>query len=364
MKFTRFLPILFILLDACIDRLAVDENVFAPRLVVDGAITDRPGPYAINLYYSFHPADRQLKKAGVSGASIILYDDQGNQESFVEKVNGRYETQAGGMQGTIGRKYHISISIEGKEYKTDPQELMPAGSIEELYAEYKENDINAHNPLLPQDAVYIYFDAKGVTGSSNLFRWRWSETYELMTYPAERTKWVNGEEYPDPLPCSGYVAEGKNLFWVSECTCCSCWRSGSGTNAIVSDNEFVSDDTFDKVQLIKLPAEHTRFGYRYYVKVEQLSLSPEVYEFWKLVEAQQEGASDLFQPNTIKIKGNVKSISDPEEIVLGVFAVSAITQRDLFIGGTFTPKRMVNPRYTDDCRLAYPGSTNAKPSFW
>jgi hypothetical protein len=92
-----------------------------------------------------------------------------------------------------------------------------------------------------------------------------------------------------------------------------------------------------------------------------------VYNFWKLAQAQQRGTNNLFQPNTIKVKGNMICVSDPDKELLGVFSVSAITKKSLFI----MKEEVLLPippldtiPYNCIESLQGTGTTTKKPDFW
>jgi hypothetical protein len=197
-----------------------------------------------------------------------------------------------------------------------------------------------------------------------MFRWRWSGIQEIETLPQLRTiPTQGGVEIPDPFPCSGFVFEDGELIQLEACTCCTCWLEEFGDEAAVSDNQFTSANTFNKELIATLPYTAIRFMKRYHLKLEQLSLSPEVYDFWRMVEKQQNGASDIFQPNSVNIKGNITCLSDPEE-VLGIFAVSAVAEKSFFIPSELTRRRIPLDTIALPCAAAFPGSTYEKPPFW
>jgi hypothetical protein len=52
MKLIKILPFVFLFSDACIERFEVPAQVPQTALVVDGLITDQPGPYTVKLYTS------------------------------------------------------------------------------------------------------------------------------------------------------------------------------------------------------------------------------------------------------------------------------------------------------------------------
>ncbi len=367
MKLLQLLfPVLLVVMDGCVEPLKLDDyNSYRTQLVVDGMITDQPGPYTVSLYQSLPlNADIDLPSR-VTGAIVTLFDDAGNQETLTEITDGKYQTSANGMHGIVGRKYHITISVNEKEYASRPQQMFPAGSITDLFAEFEENAINHDDLTKPHDAVRVYCNAKGEAGAPNLFRWRWSGTYELRTFPElhERFVGTSPDPIPDPFPCSGYIYREGALVSVDACDCCNCWANETAGTALVSKNTFAEANTFNRELIATLPFVWQRFYYKYHVKLEQLSLSPEVYDFWRLVQAQQNSGGDIFQPNSIRISGNIVCTTDPEEDVVGVFGVSAVTEQSFFIPSGIFKKLVIPDTITFPCQQAYK-STNIKPIFW
>ena len=96
-----------------------------------------------------------------------------------------------------------------------------------------------------------------------------------------------------------------------------------------------------------------------------MSVSEEVYEFWKLVEALQRSTGSLFQPNAVTVRGNVFSVDNPEEEVLGVFAVSAVTRKILELSPADVPIEIPPLQILAyDCRHSLINGTTEKPPFW
>jgi hypothetical protein len=365
MKFVRLIFLFFLFSDACVEPLDLDEYPSEPGLVVNGMITDKPGPYTVTLHVS-SPANTDIdRQKVVSGASITLYDDAGNQEQLTETKPGNYQTAANGMRGVVGKSYHIRIVVDEKEYVSKETRMLPAGSITEIFGAFEKNAINHNDISLPQDALRIYVNAQGEPGYPNLFRWRWSGIYQVMTYPELNVRYdQNGVAIPDPLPCSGFIYDGGVLRSVAPCECCVCWVEEAGDRILVSNNQFVENGVFNKELMHTFPVEARRFFYKYRIVIDQLSVDEDIYNFWRLIEAQQNSGGDIFQPNTIRIKGNVTCVTHPKENVMGIFAACSITEKAFTI-----PRSLINvPLFPDtliaDCRQAFAPSTNVRPPFW
>jgi hypothetical protein len=353
---------IFLFIVACVDPLSVKVTESDRRIVVDGLITNLPGPYQVKLFYSNSlRTDRLAPFEPVRQAFVSIIDDLGNEYDLTEISPGLYETNANELTGEIGRSYHVSINTQSEgEYQSEPQELTDPGEVTNLYFKFKDE------PLAESSfGLDVFIDSKGVLSEDNLFRWRWTTIHKTVSSPELETITTPGGERPAPEPCSGYVFRQGQLIKVGECTCCICWSYNYNEGSYVSKNDFVTDNTFNNQFLGSIPVTAMHFYDRYYIDVQQLSLSEEAYNFWDLIEKQQKGATDLFQPDAIKIKGNIKSISNPNEQALGFFGVSGVASKSTYIEQSEIPYELPEIetiRYS--CLNYFKNATTEKPSFW
>jgi hypothetical protein len=354
---------------SCVERIDVPVVESQPSLVVDGLLTDQTGPHVVTLTLSGAVEDDQVTY--VQGAIVEIIQSSGYVEPLQEVSPGHYQTSEA-YRGVLGEQYQLRIQTSSSTYQSESLEIHPAGEIENIYAVFRENVINQTDFTEPQDAIDVYIDGMGESGYPNLLRWRWEGTYYVLTYPQLRLTVIEGEageaEYivvPDPYPCSGYVERLRQLTYVEPCECCDCWVTDYSQNAHVSDNNVISEGDFNGVFITRIPVDNWRFIDKYYLEVEQLSVSSGVHKFWKLVQAQQEGAGNIFQPNVVQVEGNVASLTNPDEAVFGTFSVSAVTRATIVIDRSIIPK--VVPKLDTaiaDCRFYFNNSTNIKPPFW
>lgn len=365
MRRASFFPVFFLLLDACIDPLAVKLPSQVSKLVVDGLITNDPGPYEVRLFYSSGLKTRITEPQVESGAQVWIFDDLGIFEQLTEATPGVYLTSASGMRGQFGRSYYVKIKTSrGSEYRSDPELLSTPGEMDSLYVEF-EKDGYLLDDFTYRDAFSVFVNARGTENNPNLFRWRWKGTYKVKTFPELRVDLTLDGPVPDPDPCSGYILRQGFLTQIGPCTCCICWTTEANDNAIISDNRHVNDLVFNRVLLSKLPASALRFYEKYYMEVEQLSVSERVYEFWKLVDAQEEGTGNLFQPNSIRVRGNISCLTDPDEETLGIFSVSGSIRRSIFIDASMSPFQLEPlPVIGLSCLESLLHGTTEKPPFW
>jgi hypothetical protein len=362
MKVVRLFFVLWIFLDACVDPANIEIPAFQYQIVVDGYITTDPGPYEVKLYRSRPLASADLDRLIPERfAKVWIKDDQGNSEQLVETGLGVYQTSLNGIRGTTGRKYHVEITtVQGKQYESEPDEIKPVGEVTAINYEFIEGNGDGLNE---GDGFRIFADATGVPNQDDLVRLRMVATYEVETFPQLRTKAVEGGRIPDPFPCSGYINQEGRLVKVGDCTCCTCWVNIYDEIPSITDEKFTTNDIFRGEEVGFVPATRRTLYDKIHVEIQELSLTPETYLFWKLVKAQKEGVSNLFQPPSADIKGNVKAIGSSEE-VLGIFWAAGIHKKSIYLDKKNVPYRVLPiDTLAAPCQF-FTNSSNQKPSFW
>ena len=353
--------LIFIILDSCIEPADIDVPPFTYQLVVDGLITNEPGPYTIKLFRS-RPLGIDLDRLVPEiSAKITLKDDVGNSELLTETPGGIYITKANGIRGEFGRSYHIEITLNnGKKYESTPEELRRVGEVTNIRYEFVEgNGPGIHEG----DGFKIFADATGVPDQDDYVRLRLIATYKVLTFPHLRTRRTEGGDVPDPYPCSGYVNQDGRLVQIGDCECCICWPNLFEEIPSISNEQFTTNDIFRDELVGFVPATRRTLYEKIRVEIQEMSLTQDMYLFWKLVASQKEGLSNIFQPPSAQIKGNIKAI-DSDEGALGIFWAAGVKSKSIYISRSEVP---YIPLPIDTLKAPctfIPNSTNSKPSFW
>lgn len=366
MKIGCFLSLIVaFLLSACVEQTDLPVVKIPDVLVVDGMFTDQEGIHSIKLFYSSPLNGNVDDPVPVTGATALILDNLGNTITTDEDDdgNGEYSTPPS-ARGSIGVTYKVRILLSsGAIYESIPATMVPAGSLDAIEHKFRENAINPNELDKPQDAIELYLDGTSAE-ESNLLRWRWKATYYVETYPERIVKGSGDIVVPKPLPCSGYVEANGELVYKFPCTCCRCWPVLHGDVANVSQPQNAGDRTFVQEYIGRVPFKYEYFFPKMVVEVDQLSVSEEVHKFWQLVRIQTESAGNIFQPNIVKVRGNIRRLDKPDEKVFGVFSVSAVVSARYTIHDYDLPKPVFPPdSVKGDCRSFYKAS-NEQPFFW
>jgi len=359
-----------ILLNSCVESIDFEVPPAELQTVVEGMITDGPGPYTVKVSKGLSLDADSSANTPIENLKIILYDDQGNVEDFTETSPGIYMT-GGVIQGKIGHAYHITLETpDGKLFESEPDKINPVGKVDSIKFEYEARMVgNVSGFEVQKDVFNIFVDAHAGNGDENYTRWRFNGTYKVFTLPELRmTKIRSYTPFKDPPPCSGYIVIGfvpaGKLKKVADCTCCTCWVSHFEPVPQISDVQLINGNQFRNVKVAEVPINNATFYEKYLVEIEQMSLSRKAFEFFKLIRSQKEGASSLFQPRSGEIRGNIKPLNTNEPVI-GLFWGTSITKKSMFIFRSDVPYPLTPINMDHDaCSNIYPNSVTEKPEEW
>jgi hypothetical protein len=139
-------------LASCQKVIDLKVNNAARQYVIEGNITDQPGPYtvtisqttAFNVSYTFQ---------GVGGATVTIKDDAGNSEVLHEVETGVYRTVA--LPGVEGRTYELHITVGGKTF-TSTSTMPHRVNFDSLYIRELVNFTKTVKAVVP-----VFTDPKG-----------------------------------------------------------------------------------------------------------------------------------------------------------------------------------------------------------
>jgi Domain of unknown function (DUF4249) len=132
-----------VLLFSCQKTVKLPLNTAASQWVIQGEVTNAPGPYTvtINQTVAFY-AENTFP--AVSGASVQISDDQGVTDALTETSAGNYTTHT--LQGKPGNTYTLSVKIGDSLFtavSTMPA-IVPLDSVTfDHSSAFRKNDITA-----------------------------------------------------------------------------------------------------------------------------------------------------------------------------------------------------------------------------
>lgn len=124
MKTTRFFILLFFfVLISCTKVISVNLNNANPNLVIEGIVSDAPGPYQVQITQTVNFSDPNIFPA-ITGATVKITDSTlGITDSLSESLPGIYVTHKL-LQGLTGHTYQLYVLSNGQTYTASS--TMPA----------------------------------------------------------------------------------------------------------------------------------------------------------------------------------------------------------------------------------------------
>ena len=354
--------VFFSVFAGCVDPIEFDAVSNESQLVVEGSITNEPGPYIVSLFRT-RALKTDLDYRQPVRATVTILSDAGEEETLVGKEPGKYVTRF--IQGVVGRSYFIRITTsEGAVYESAPEMIRPAGHIESVWYEFEARRKPFNTIDINDDRFNVYLNSTTQPDQENYIRWRVVGTYQIETQPWLRTKQnpFGPGLIPDPHPCSGFEYRPP-LVEVTDCSCCTCWVTNYEPLPQVSDEQFTEANRFRRKLVGIVPIKVDYFVEGYHVAVSQMSLSKTAYNYFRLIRAQKEGTTSLFQPVSGKLRGNI-SRTDSDEEVQGLFWAAGTTHSSVYIDRDDLPNFIgPPPQMIIECDVLK-NSTATKPAFW
>ncbi|PZX52555.1 DUF4249 domain-containing protein [Algoriphagus chordae] len=345
--YKRLIYLLLLVQVSCIDPYEVTVAEGPQILTIEGTITSAAGPHTVRLTRgaTYGSVFEGLIRP-VTGATVIVRDELGNVTYLSENLENRGDYQSpASFSAIVGRSYTLQIQLtDGKVYSSFPEKVNNVPPIRNLT--YQSERIPVEGEINDASGVSFIVDIDDPAEENNFYFWRNSPaTYVLETRP---DLYVDRETMsPAPKDC-----------------CAVCYKSettGNSSFFIANDDNFNGLSTRIKAGFIL--DDGLRFVNTYRVDLRQLSISAEAYRFLRLVKQQTEISGSVFDPPPANIRGNMISLDNPDEVVLGYFIAAGETSQRVYINGAELDFRQNVGIIADDCRQVE-GSVFDPPVDW
>ncbi len=346
--------LLYAVLISCVTPYQPDtKSLPGKALIVDGYITDQPGPYQIRLTYTADFTAAALNYV-VEKATVYVTDDKGNRQSFNDLGLGLYQSPVS-FQGQAGRTYKLTIQLpDGSRYESLPELIRPVPAIDKVYDEYTEKPVAG--TAVFDKGFNIYLDTKDPATPGDYYRWTWTH-FEPLVFCEIRTVTTRTSSID-----YGY-------------TCCeACWdiTRCAGANCInATSDEQINGKTISRQFILRAPYSSTN---GYYTEIEQLAISREAYIYYKSIENLTKNNGGIFDAAPATLRGNIVSLTSPGTLVFGFFSAAGAQKTPYTVDrkrGVGKPNVVPQPQIPSPpplppCAACLEGGyrTRIKPRWW
>ncbi|RNI26981.1 DUF4249 domain-containing protein [Rufibacter latericius] len=149
-----------LLFSSCEEVIEYDLPEDAAKVVIEGLVTDQPGPYSVRLSSSKGYLN-QGPSSGFDNAVVRISDNEGFEEILQAKGNGLYQTSQ--LQGKRGNTYSLRVQLNGQEY-TASSYLKPVSTIDSLVYRFKKGNAQV------EEGYYGTFYFREPAGKGDLYK--------------------------------------------------------------------------------------------------------------------------------------------------------------------------------------------------
>ncbi|MDP4147833.1 MAG: DUF4249 domain-containing protein [Bacteroidota bacterium] len=329
------------------------------------------------------PVSFTLSRVARLSADSTMLPERGAQVQIEGNDNSAYPLtgQGKGVYSSSGMlplnasvQYRIRITTgSGGKYLSDyvPYKVTPA--------------IDSINWAETTEGVTIFANAHDHTSSTRYYLWSYDEEWEY--HSAEQSLYYYDASFNQVL-----ARDTSQLIY-------RCWHGGPSTNILAFSTEKLAQDVVYEYPVRFIPINSVVLSQTYSILVRQYAITRDGYEFFSLMRQNTEQQGTIFDAQPSQLSGNIHSLSNPGEIVVGFISAGSLVQQRIFIsnaqlpewrylylcpapdtsfnspsqfplvyGTSYTPIDL-NPRgfisnYTSciDCRTQ--GGTTTRPSYW
>jgi len=304
--------LLVISLSTCIDPFYLELEDYESLLVVEGLITDQPGPNTITLSRTFRNVDGL--PVMVSHAEVSVQDENGVITIFHEDEPGIYLSDPTLFTGRVGGTYSLQIRTgDGLEFISDVCTMTAVPRIDSLY--YEPDNEFYDNGTIEEPGLRVYLDTDNRDEACPYMRWEFEEVWKFRV------------PYPILVQDLGYK-EYKTKHVENDI----CWRYEQSEQILIYSSEEEGSDLISRkpIQFIN-PGRSNSLLRQYSIQVSQYSLSEEEFSFWNNLREITESEGDIFEKQPFPIEGNIRCINNEHVNILGYFQVSAVKSQRIYI---------------------------------
>jgi hypothetical protein len=296
-------------------------------LVVEGVIDSGPDSTFIKLSRSVNISSKVSVKPELN-AIVTVESDQNTSYPLTEMGNGKYA--CAGLNLDNSHKYRLNIKTASNgQYLSDYTAVLNAPPIDSVSWDTKGTfqspglnvNVNTHDPA--NKVIY--------------YRWEYQET------------WIFHANFESYFKSNGDTVLGRDM--VND-NITYCWQSDTSSSITLASTAKLSKAVILNQPLTSIISTSEKVGDKYSILVKQYALTADAYNFYSSMKKNTEQLGSIFDANPSEISGNIHSVTNPSEPVIGYVSVGSTTSQRIFISTQQLP-RWTTIAFYPDCLLAF-----------
>lgn len=322
--------LLFLALTGCTEQYVLQTNTFESAIVVEATITNEFKKQRIKITRTYRLEENY--PTNVTDAEVSVTDSDGKEYVF-EEAAGSY-VSISEFAAIPGKTYRLNIvTNDGKTYNSTAESLTTINPIEAIVPKVQTKNGTR--------GVFIYVNSQDPQNTSKYYRYEYEETYKIIApkWNSDKAITVPGETPSDhrEIVLQPRGSEETRI----------CYSSERSNGIIQTTTSSQNEDRIDfPVRFIS--EKNAIISNRYSILVRQYIQNLASYTFYKTLKEISGSENILSQTQPGFFYGNMKSIDNPNEKVIGFFEVSSVSSKRIFFNyEDLFPGQQLPPYFTD-----------------
>ena len=290
-------------------------------LVVEGIINTGSDTTTIKISNTVKLTDKVTENP-VLGAVVIVEGEQNGSYPLYDVYNNGHYKSSSSLNLSSAQRYRLRIKTNNNEYLSDFVEVKPTPPIDSI----------GYN--LQNDIVNLYVNTHDPANKTRYYRWEYDET------------WIFHSKYD-----SGFVLDSAtNTIQVRALNqlVYYCFANEVSPHIILNSTEKLSKDVVYQSPLTQFPLTDEKIEKKYSILVRQYAVTPDAYAFYLNIQKNTEQLGSIFDAQPSQLNGNIHSVNNPKEVVIGFITATNVQSKRIFIAHEDFPGN-VQPNYPFDC---------------
>ena len=271
-------------------------------LVVNGTlINSSDSPTVIQLSRTKALSDSTFVTAPETGAQVTVEGNDNEVFQLIEVQPGTYQTSPLHLNYTNQYRLNITVS-NGNKYQSDYIPVKQTPPIDSITWQQK-------------DDVMIYLNTHDPANNTRYYRWDYVETYQ----------------YEAPLSASLGTSNGRLYYVDSTDQTFDCWLTVDSKNILAGSSVALAQDIINQAPITTILQNSQKISIRYSILVKQYAITQQAYQYLEVLKTNTENLGSIFDAQPTQLTGNIHSLQNPSEPVIGFLTASSVQQERLFI---------------------------------
>ena len=259
----------------------------------------------------------------VLGATVTVEGEKNGVYTLYDYYNNGHYNSGYGLNLAADQRYRLRIKTVDKEYTSDFVDVKLTPPIDSIGYNVQGSNIN------------LYVNTHDPSNNTRYYRWDYDETWQFHAK-------YDSEFVLDPTTADAIVARNANQMVYH------CFGNNISSHIVLNSTEKLAKDVVYQSPLIQIPLTSEKVETRYSMLVKQHALTKEAFLFYQILQKNTEQVGSVFDAQPSQLTGNIHSVTDPGEPVLGFVTATNAQEKRIFINHIDLPGD-VQPLYPYDC---------------